>query len=147
VYTPIALFTSRLLRTREGGSTMTAPYRGPFPSDRVSRKANASAAIARAGASPLATTLRRPRASARGAISISRVEVAPPRMAWAENPPENAKQLRIERPSAIRPSSRRLSRWSRKKPVFCPLRTSAASWTSPSVRRLVAGDGAAWAVV
>ena len=44
-----------------------------------------------------------------------------------------------ERPEATRASSRRLSRWSRKNPVFWPRRTSAARVTSPSRNSISSG--------
>ena len=41
------------------------------------------------------------------------------------NPPEKLKQFNTVRPDASEPTFARLSRWSRKNPVFCPLMTSA----------------------
>src|SRR5207237_708725 len=44
--------------------------------------------------------------------------VAPPSEAWGENPPVYENRLRTAAPAAWRRIMRRLSRWSRKNPVF-----------------------------
>ena len=60
---------------------------------------------------------------------------APPAAACTLKPPVDAKTSRTSRPADIAPTRMRFARWSRKWPVFCPLRTSASNSRPASTNR------------
>ena len=93
-------------------------------------------------ASPASTSCWQARTSARSRLSAMlclavasaavlwstlATDVAPPAAACTEKPPVHENTSSTRPPDAIEPTSARLSRWSRKCPVFCPWTTSASN--------------------
>ena len=66
--------------------------------------------------------------------STSTARTAPPASAATEKPPEYEKRFRTRRPDASVRARWRLSRWSRKNPLFCPAEKSAKNLSPFSVK-------------
>ena len=130
----------------DGGSTTTTSKRRPRRA-RSAITVNASPASDVVAARPherraaVVVHVAARRVAAPAALwSTLSTSVAPPAAACTEKPPVQAKTSSTRRPWARRPTRTRLSRWSRKWPVFWP-RTTSASNVRPSSRNSTGSVG------